>query len=126
MRILLIEDKPDHVFLARQAVEQVWPEVALHIVRDVEEVIARYCQPAASLHFDLILASLATHESQRLLSLRQMQTHPRLAHTPVIALVSSTRDQELAQVAHHPADWIILKPLKADALREALRRKPLP
>jgi len=125
MRILLIEDKPDHIFLACQAIKQVWPEPTLHIARHVEEVKARYCSVGAPTRFGLILVSLDSRDSHRLLGLRQIQTHPQLNDTPVIAMASSTRDQELAQVAHHPLEWIILKPLRAEALREAIRRRPL-
>jgi len=46
--------------------------------------------------------------------------------SPGIVLASSTRDQELAQVANHPIEWIILKPLRAEALQEANKRRPLP
>jgi len=46
--------------------------------------------------------------------------------SPGIVLASSTRDQELAQVANHPIEWIILKPLRAEALQEAIKRRPLP
>ena len=126
MRILLIEDNPDHVFLARQAVEAVWPDAALLIARDVPEAEKTYCAPAGLPRFDLILAALDARDAQRLARLRALRDCPALASAPIIALAGSTRDQELAQVANQPLDWIILKPLRAEALREAIRRRPLP
>ena len=125
MRILLIEDNTDHIFLARQAVDRVWGQATLHIAHDPDEARARYCQPGRSLRFDVLLVSLDARDANRLLRLRQMQECLELTSAPIIALASSTRDQELAQVAHQPVDWIILKPLRAEALLQALQRRPL-
>jgi CheY-like chemotaxis protein len=126
MHILLIEDNSDHVFLARQAIDAVWRGATLHVACDLPEAQALYCTPDHHVHFDLVLAALDGRDAHRLERLREMHTCPEFAATPIIALASSTRDQELAQVAQHPLDWIILKPLRAEALREALRRRPLP
>jgi len=126
MRILLIEDNPDHIFLARQAIEGAWHGATLHVARDLAEVRALLRQPDLPARFDLLLAALDPRDIDRLARLRELRAHPALNDAPIIALVSSTRDQELAQVANHPLDWIILKPLHAEALREALRRRPLP
>ena len=125
MRILLVEDNPDHIFLARQAIEETWHGATLHIARDLAEVRALLCQPDLPARFDLLLAALDSREADRLAQLREIHA-PALHDVPIIALVSSTRDQELARVAEQPIDQIILKPLRAEALREALRRRLLP
>ena len=126
MRILLIEDNPDHVFLARQAIEETWPRATLHVASDLSDLRALLSHPDRPAHFDVLLAALDSHEADRLTRLREMSVSSALDGAPLIALVSSTRDQELAQVAEQPLDWIILKPLRAEALQEALRRRPLP
>ncbi len=126
MRILLIEDNPDHVFLARQAIEEIWRDATLHVVRDLAEVQSLLDSPACPTHFDLLLVALNGLDTDRLARLRALQAAPAIHATPIIALASSTRDRELAQVADQPLDWIILKPLHAEALREAIRRRPLP
>lgn len=126
MLILLIEDNTDHVFLARQAVAEVWPEAVLHVARDLAEAEAKFCTPEHSLRFDLLLAALDARDTRRLAHLRELHHCPEFEHAPIIALANTTRDQELAQVANQPLDWIILKPLRAEALREAIRRRPLP
>jgi CheY-like chemotaxis protein len=127
MRVLLIEDNPDHVFLARQAVEEVWRDATLLIARDLEEAQALYCStPEHGERFDLLLAALDARDVHRLARLRELHDCPEFESTPIIALANSTRAQELAQVANQPLDWIILKPLRTETLREALRRRPLP
>jgi len=126
MHILLIEDNPDHVFLARQAVEEVWHGAMLHVARDLSEAKKLYCTHDHGNHFDLLLAALDARDAHRLARLRELHDCPEFESAPIIALANSTRDQELAQVANQPLDWIILKPLRAEALREALRRRPLP
>ena len=126
MRILLIEDNPDHIFLARQAIEEVWRGATLHVARDVAEAKTLFCKPDHSMRFDLLLAALDSHDTHRPARLRDLHTCPEFESTPTIALASSTREQELAQVADQPLDWIILKPLRAETLREAIRRRPLP
>ena len=126
MRILLIEDNPDHVFLARQAVEQTWHSATLDIAHDMQDVRSRYCHKKPRRRFDLVLVSLDSRDTHRLQQLRELQACRELNDAPVIALASSTRNQELAQVANQPIEWIILKPLRAEALQEAIKRRPLP
>jgi DNA-binding response OmpR family regulator len=126
MNILLIEDNLDHVFLARQAIEETWQDSTLQVARDLPEVdrlldASNGGQP----RFDVLLVALDSRDANRLAQLRAMQDCARMQPAPIIALVSSTRDQELAQVAQQPLDWIILKPLRAEVLQEAIRRKPL-
>jgi len=76
-------------------------------------------------HLDLILAALEPGDASRLAQLRDMQASAAIGAAPIIALVNSTRDQELARVAGQPAEWIILKPLRAESLREAIQRRLL-
>ncbi|HLF26439.1 MAG TPA: hypothetical protein VJG32_08885 [Anaerolineae bacterium] len=125
MHILLIEDNPDHVYFARRAIEETWGDATLDVARDLREVEALMQRSAPQTHFDLLLAALDSRDNQRLMQLRELQTCPEMQTAPIIALVSSTRDQELAQVANQPLDWIILKPLRAEALQEAIQRRPL-
>ncbi|MGH2592223.1 MAG: hypothetical protein ACRDGG_01780 [Anaerolineae bacterium] len=126
MHILLIEDNPDHIFLARQAIGEAWRDALLHVAHDLSQVRALLSSPRRPARFDLILVALDWGDANRLVRLRDLQAFSELDTAPIIALVSSTRDQELAQVANHPIDQIVLKPLRAEALREVIRRRPLP
>jgi CheY-like chemotaxis protein len=126
MSILLIEDNPDHVFLTRQAVHTAWRDVSLFVTCNLDEVRTIRHSPCAPARFDLILAALDMRDPHRLAHLREMQASGEINDAPIIALVGSTREQELARVAHQPKEWIILKPLRAESLREAIRRRPLP
>ena len=126
MNILLIEDNPDHVFLTRQAIYTTWRDAHLCVARNLAEVRVVLHSSSCPPQFDLILAALDPGDTSRLAQLRDMQASAPIGDAPIIALVSSTRDQELARVASQPAEWIILKPLRAESLREAIQRKPLP
>jgi len=126
MTILLIEDNPDHIFLTQQAISATWRDARLTITRDLVEVRALLHSPDRPDRFDLILVALDSRHTGRLAELREMQASSELSAAPIIALASSTRDQELAQVADQPVEWIILKPLRAESLREAMQRRPLP
>jgi CheY-like chemotaxis protein len=118
MNILLIEENPDHVFLARQAILDTWPNATLLVARDQAEARVMLHQPNVPQRFDLLLTSFDLRNGDGLEQLHKLHTDPALRSTPLIALVSSTRDQELAQAAHATFDCILLKPLRAEALRD--------
>lgn len=126
MHILLVENNPDHVFLARKAVEEIWNGGTLHIASSlnlVRDGLRRSDTPA---HFDVLLATFNPRNPDDLASLDQIRRSAPFDKATLIALVSSTRDQEMAQAANPPPDWVLLKPLRADKLRELLQTKPLP
>jgi len=125
MHILLIEDNPDHVFLTRQAIGAAWRDASLYVTRNLAEARAVLRSLNGPARFDLILATLDLGDASRLAQLRDMQASAAIGAAPIIALVNSTRDQELARVAGQPAEWIILKPVRPESLREAIQRKPL-
>ena len=125
MHILLIEDNPDHVFLTRQAIGVTWRDASLYVTRNLAEARAVLRSLNGPPRFDLILAALEPGDASRLAQLRDPQASAVIGAAPIIALVSSTRDQELARVAGQPAEWIILKPLRAESLREAIQRRLL-
>ena len=126
MNILLIEDNPDHVFLTRQAIYVTWRDAHLSVARNLAEVRVVLHSSSRPPHFDLILAALDPVDTSRLAKLHEMQAAAEIGDAPIFALVNSTRDQELARVANQPVEWIILKPLRAESLREAIQRRPLP
>jgi len=126
MHILLIEDNPDHIFLARQAIKDTWNNATLHVARDLHEARVLLRRTHRRTHFDLLLATLDPRDVDGLARLRELRACPPLKGAHVIALVNSTRDQELAQVANQSVDWIMLKPLRAEALREAMQQRRLP
>lgn len=125
MELLLIEDNPDHVFLCQEAIQGAWPDAILHTVQDVSEAHARIANGGAPQHVDVILASLDQHSQETLTRLRELQSllPSNSAPIPLILMVSSTREQQLAQVADHPRNWILIKPLQADTLRAMLEPK---
>lgn len=128
MHILLIEDNTDHIFLAREAIEGAWEDATLHIANDIIETEALLEGLDQQLQFDLLIASVNTHDQLRLPQLSRLRSSlsSKSEHIPLILLVNSTRDQQLAQVANHPDGWILLKPLRAKALREAFEHEAIP
>ena len=78
-------------------------------------------------HIDVILASVEKHSQETLTHLRELQglLPSNTPPIPLILLVNSTREQQLAQVADHPLACILIKPLQADALRAMLEPKAI-
>lgn len=127
MEILLIEDNADHAFLSQEAIRKAWPEATLHTVSDASEAHALITNSEQNKpqRFDLILATLDQHSPEAFTRLSDLQDlHPCSSmRIPLILLVNSTREQQLAQVANHPREWILLKPLQASALHATLEPK---
>jgi len=126
MHILLVEPNPDHVFLARKAIEEIWNGVTLHIAPSLGMVRGGPHRTDTPAHFDVLLATLDPRDPGDLACLDEIRRSAPFDKATLIALVNSTRDQELAQAANPPFDWVLLKPLRAESLRELLQVKPLP
>lgn len=115
--ILLIEDNPDHIFLTQRAIEDTWQDVRLYIAHDLSEARVMLNRLNSPAHFDVLLATIDPRNSERLARLCQLREFPALHRAIFVALVSSTRDQEMAHAANPPFNRIVLKPLRAETLR---------
>jgi CheY-like chemotaxis protein len=122
MEILLIEDNPDHAFLCEEAIQNAWPETTLHTVHTVSAAQALITHQDSPDRFDMILAALDQHPHETLADVRELQASLPVETRPIplILLVNSTRERQLAQVANHPHEWILLKPLQVSSLHAIL------
>ncbi|MCA1856788.1 response regulator [Massilia oculi] len=124
--ILLVEDNPDDVLLARRAIKKAALAVALQVVHDGDEAVAyldgsghfgdrgRHPLPA------LVLLDLKLPKRSGLAVLRWIRSQPALATTPVVVLTSSSEDEDIQKAYALGANSYLLKPVAFHGLVQLL------
>lgn len=124
--ILLVEDNPDDVLLARRALKKADLPVAMQVVTDGDQAVAyldgagpfgdrqRHPQPA------LILLDLKLPKRSGLEVLRWIRAQAELATTPIVVLTSSTEDEDIQKAYALGANSYLQKPVAFNALVELL------
>jgi CheY-like chemotaxis protein len=123
MRVLLVEDNPQHSFLAVTVLQQLLGESS-------EVIVAESAEEALMLidHFteydrpDLILVDLRLPDSGGFEVLSAARAHEACAHVPTFVLTSSLYDKDVAQSYDLGASAVLCKPLSRAILREELVR----
>jgi DNA-binding response OmpR family regulator len=120
-RILIIDDEPDMAILLRQVLNDALFEadIALSGKGGIES--------AMSGHFDLILLDLRMPDIDGKEVLRQLRSHDRTRHTPVIFITGSAPDVDevVAALDLEPADFVtkVISPKELIArIRWALKK----
>jgi CheY-like chemotaxis protein len=112
--ILLVEDNPADVEIARRALRETGSAVELIVVRDGQEaldyLLRRDRHPGAWRSPDLILLDLNMPRLNGLEVLRQVRAHADLASVPVIVLTTSGRPEDVRQTYAAGANSYIEKP----------------
>lgn len=124
--ILLVEDNPDDVLLARRAVKKATLPVALKVVEDGDEAVAyldgsgqfgdrdRHPLPA------LVLLDLKLPKRSGLEVLRWVRSQPALDTTPVVVLTSSSEDEDIQKAYALGANSYLQKPVAFNGLVQLL------
>jgi len=124
--ILLVEDNPDDVLLARRAVKKASLAVAMQVVEDGDEAVAylggsgpfgdrvRHPLPA------LVLLDLKLPKRSGLEVLRWVRSQPGLDTTPVVVLTSSSEDEDIQKAYALGANSYLLKPVAFNGLVQLL------
>jgi CheY-like chemotaxis protein len=124
--ILLVEDNPDDVLLARRALKKADLPVSLQVVGDGDEAVdylsgsdgfadrSRY--PLVS----LILLDLKLPKRSGLDVLRWIRSQAELTGTPVVVLTSSIEDEDIDRAYALGANSYLQKPVAFNALVELL------
>lgn len=113
--ILLVEDNPADVEIARRALRESSRPVELIVVRDGEEALdylVRRTSPDGVpwRHPDLILLDLNLPRLSGLDVLRQVRADAGLRSVPVVVLTTSRRDEDVRQTYAAGANTYIEKP----------------
>jgi CheY-like chemotaxis protein len=124
--LLLVEDNPDDVLLARRAVKKVALPVSMQVVADGDEAVAyldgsgpfadrgRHPLPA------LILLDLKLPKRPGLEVLRWARSQPALDTTPVVVLTSSSEDEDIQKAYALGANSYLQKPVAFNGLVQLL------
>jgi CheY-like chemotaxis protein len=123
MRVFLVEDNPQHSFLAVRVLRQLLGDASEVIVAEnAEEALAlidhftEYDRP------DLMLVDLRLPDNGGFEVLSAARSHEACAQVPTFVLTSSLYDQDVAQSYHLGAAAVLCKPLSRALLREELVR----
>lgn len=124
--ILLVEDNPDDVLLARRAVKKAALAVALQVVEDGDEAVAyldgsgpfddrsRHPLPA------LVLLDLKLPKRPGLEVLRWIRAQAELDTTPLVVLTSSSEDEDIQKAYALGANSYLQKPVAFNGLVQLL------
>jgi len=121
--VLLVEDNPGDILLARKAFERTGYDCAIDVATDGEQALdhLRDCRtsPEGTLPA-LVLLDINLPKLSGLDVLREIKQEPTLRHIPVVMLTSSQRDTDVRRAYDNHANSYVTKPSKMAELIELL------
>ena len=128
LRILLVEDNPDHAELVLRGLEDHHVGNDLVHVPDGEEALdylfrrGRYGDPGLSPRPDQVLLDLRLPQVDGLEVLRQIKEAPgEVGRLPVVILTTSQGETDLARAYDHHANSYLVKPLDFPRFTDLMR-----
>lgn len=124
--ILLVEDNPDDVLLARRAVKKASLAAAMEVVTDGDQAVgylggeARFGDRQRFPLPSLVLLDLKLPKRSGLEVLRWIRATPGLDATPVVMLTSSTEDEDIQKAYALGANSYLQKPVAFNGLVQLL------
>jgi CheY-like chemotaxis protein len=123
VRVFLVEDKPEHAFIAVTVIRQLLGEASEVIVAEnADEAVGLITQFTDNDRPDLMLVDLRLPENGGFAVLSAARAHDPCAHVPTFVITSSLYDQDIAQSYELGASAVLCKPLSRASLREELIR----
>jgi two-component system, response regulator len=125
LRVLLVEDDEDHVFLVRRALRDltevaVTVEVAGNGEQALEELGRARFDPGSLPH--LVLLDLRIPRVDGLEVLRRIRADTGLQTLPVVVLTSSERDDDREGALRLGATWFVCKPIEGARFRAEVQQ----
>lgn len=127
VQILLVEDNPHDVELARHAFKYHNLANGVHVVRDGAEAIdymfrqGPYKERGVETDPDVILLDLKLPKVDGLDVLRAVKADDRTRHVPVVVLTSSDTESDVIESYDLGVNSYIVKPVDFDQFTEAVR-----
>jgi CheY-like chemotaxis protein len=127
IEILLVEDDPADIRLARETLKDYKMQNTLHTVEDGEQAIhfltkrGRY---SAAVTPDLVLLDLILPKIDGLEVLAEMRNMPLIKQIPVVVLGESQHDRMLLPEFDMLTEYFVVKPLSLERFLEAIRCFP--
>jgi two-component system, response regulator len=123
VRVFLVEDNPEHAFIAVTVVRQLLGEGSEVIVAEnADEAVSVIAQFTENDHPDLMLVDLRLPDNGGFAVLSAIRSHETCMKVPAFVITSSLYDQDIAQSYELGASAVLCKPLSRASLREELIR----
>ena len=123
MRVFLVEDNPEHSFVAVRVLQQLLGESSEVVVAEnTEEALTLIDQFTEHDRPDLVLVDLRLPDSGGFEVLSAVRSHEACAQVPAFVLTSSLYDKDVAQSYDLGAAAVLCKPLSRAILKEELAR----
>lgn len=123
VRILLVEDNPDHAFVALTVVRQVLGEnIEIVHAQNADEAIDLITQFTDEDRPDLFLVDLRLPDNGGFSVLSTVRSQSTCATVPVVVITSSLYDRDIAECYQLGASAVLCKPLSRGKFREELTR----
>jgi len=127
IQVLLIEDNPDDVRLAREALEDAKVRNQISVVQDGVEAMSflrREGRYADAPHPDLILLDLNLPQKDGREALAEIEADENLRRIPVVILTSSQAEQDIVKAHDLHANAFISKPVDLEQFLLAVKSIP--
>jgi len=125
--ILLVEDNPDHAFLAKESIKKAKLNNNVIVVEDGQEAldylyrIGKFGDTNEYPLPDLILLDIKLPKKDGIEVLTDIKSNDDLKDIPVVMLTSSTRDEDIMQSYHNGANSYLTKPVSFTEFTEKMR-----
>ena len=123
VRIFLVEDNPDHVFIALTVVRQVLgDDIEIVHAQTADEALEMITQFTETDRPDLFLVDLRLPDNGGFSVLQATRSNEALATVPMFVITSSLYDRDIAESYELGASAVLCKPLSRAKLRDELVR----
>ena len=123
VRIFLVEDNPDHAFIALTVVRQVLGDnIELVHAENADEALLMISQFTENDHPDLFLVDLRLPGNGGFSVLEAARASEALTAVPMFVITSSLYDRDIAESYQLGASAVLFKPLSRAQLRDELVR----
>jgi two-component system, response regulator len=125
LKVVLVEDDPDHVFLVRRALgDLAGVAVTVEVAGDGEQAMRRLVrsrfEPGGQPQ--LVLLDLKMPRMDGLEVLRRIRADEGLQRLPVVVLTSSERPEDREEALRHGATWFVCKPTDGRRFRSEVQQ----
>jgi two-component system, response regulator len=125
LRVLLVEDDEDHVFLVRRALADLpGAEVTVEVAGDGEQAVDRLARARFTPGGppQLVLLDLKMPRMDGLEVLRGIRADQTAAGLPVVVLTSSERQEDREEALRLGATWFVCKPTDGRRFRSEIQQ----
>ncbi|MBI1891997.1 MAG: response regulator [Burkholderiales bacterium] len=119
--VLLVEDNPDEIVLARRAFDKAGLDISLDVAQSGDEACAMLAHDDVARLPQLVLLDLQMVGKNGLAVLRELRARPLTKIVPVVLLSSSDEPEDIATAYSCGANSYLRKPVNFDAFVALVR-----